>query len=242
MRTLSLSPQVSSRPSPRICWRSDLTVPHESLWSRLHKVALLNQIAGRDLESLFFDSSVERVRAYDRGWAMGDLSVIGCFDREKIRNLSAESGEATLGVICEYVREAANSRFARERWAHSNLRFCPACIELGVHVTYFQLMILRSCPVHEVQLTNGCPVCHRAIPYELPPLKAYSCACGHVLFDWLQCPIARITDETRVMHQKAGDGIKNALKESRTCLWQSWEQNSHEELFASPSLFQGSRL
>src|SRR5580693_5254033 len=85
MKKLIHAPKLSPPLQSRICWRKDLAVPHESLWGRLNKLSLLNQIAGKEVEQLLMDKNRPREHSYSRGWDAGDLRVRARYDEGKLR-------------------------------------------------------------------------------------------------------------------------------------------------------------
>ena len=178
----------------RVCWRQDLTVPHESLWSRLRKFGTLNGTYGRELMALFNDPQKPRARSYDRGVPITDLRAAATLNHDELSALASGASPRTLGVISDYVPATAESRYCLDVWAAPGLKFCPDCLANGIHVTYFQLHFVHGCPVHKRALETECPRCAAKIPYE-PPACAkdlgFRCKCGHVFWRWEDNPKPR---------------------------------------------------
>ena len=66
------------------------------------------------------------------------------------------------------------------------LRYCPKCISLGFLSASFQMPWIRICPIHRVELVDGCPSCDAHIPYRCDwetLTFAYGCSdCGTALW------------------------------------------------------------
>ena len=60
------------------------------------------------------------------------------------------------------------------------LRFCPECIEVGMHFTITQLLLVESCPYHHRRLVSCCFECGEKIRYRSRSLnRAFDCGgCG----------------------------------------------------------------
>jgi hypothetical protein len=231
MRVLTHSPRLRPPIDPRICWRKDLAVPHESLWGRLHKLSLLNQIAGRDIEQLMFDKCRPREHSYSKGWDAGDLRVRASYDEEKLRSLSHPLSPRTMGTVSDYIENADDSRYDRGCWSVSVLRFCPKCIQMGIHVTYFQLPLVGFCPVHGTPLKTACPSCRGSISYQIPakkPEDAFRCHCGYHLWNWRRKPLPQVTDDLVSEHERAGAWVVNTCR-SRTVLHYCWDGSADDD-------------
>ena len=62
----------------------------------------------------------------------------------------------------------------------SVLRFCPACLALGLHATIHQCRLVTVCPVHQSRLRARCPHCRTPIAYRFDALAAaHPNACPH---------------------------------------------------------------
>lgn len=57
------------------------------------------------------------------------------------------------------------------------LRICPLCSEVGFHSFWFQLIALRTCPIHHCKLTDECQSCG----VRLPSLWIRTSMAGHFL-------------------------------------------------------------
>jgi hypothetical protein len=171
---------------------------------------MLNQIAGRGLAELFRDPTLKREPSYSRGWDAGDLRVMACYDRQKIKALSSDLAPSNVGVIEDYVPGANLDRYVRDCWSAWALRYCPKCICLGAHVTYFQLPLVRNCPIHRIPLRTNCPSCRKAIEYKIPERlagEAFQCRCGHKLWDWSRKPVSTLSPELLNGHRIAGESV-----------------------------------
>lgn len=91
------------------------------------------------------------------------------FDLEIIRNSS-------YAPILEYLEEnnyyLGRYRPVREfqsnflnNYTDHNLRYCPICMSMGHHYTYFQTKSVKNCLIHNEKLHSVCPTCKKPIPY-----------------------------------------------------------------------------
>lgn len=224
----------------RVCWRGDLAVPHESLWSRVRKFGALNGTYGSELMALFKDPAKPRDRSYDGSVPVSDLRAAATLNHEELAALAVGTGRATLGVIEDYIPEAAQSRYWLQVWAESNLRFCPECLAAGIHVTYFQLHFVHNCPAHKRPLSTKCPRCEARIAYEPPKTAkdcAFRCQCGHVFWRWDDRPTPKPMP-MRVCQalERAGEWLRGHTPSIERLRYPS------SILFSNPSTAEGSML
>ena len=65
------------------------------------------------------------------------------------------------------------------------LRFCPECIEVGMHFSITQLLLVENCPYHHRRLISSCSECGEKIVYRSGVLNdAFGCGgCGCSLLE-----------------------------------------------------------
>lgn len=144
------------------CWRESLVNRYESLWSLLHKFALLNSIEAKDLRDIFaFKYNRENVNA----WKWRHRDDLRCF-----WGLDASKLTLTLNNNEKLINESVVSAFVKEnevlKFSCENLKFCKKCLKSGFHSSLYQLLFINRCPVHEADLITKCPKCKNNIPYK----------------------------------------------------------------------------
>lgn len=232
MKSIAVSPRHTPRKlAPRICWRRDLAVPHESLWSRWNKLELFNRATCRDIQGYLRSPGATREHAWERSAEAGDSRVRGVLDRVKLGDLSAPGFARTMGVIADYLPEAEKSRSKRDLWTAPNLRYCPQCLKAGVHVTYFQFYFVERCPVHGAGLRTQCPSCCSSIEYRHGWERCctrFACSCRRPLWNWEEKPICEVTSDLKQGHAEAGEWVRAAMRQGKM-LHYSWEYPSHTD-------------
>ena len=189
-------------------------MPHESLWCRCNKLEVFNRAEYMDVRDYLRRPGAVRERAWERGAEAGDCRVTGVLDQRRLLDLSAEEGTRTLGVLADYMPTLEHSRSARDIWSWTNLRYCPICLDAGVHVTYFQFAFVSRCPVHRVRLETRCPKCRRQIPYSLGAYRSarrFGCVCGRKLWGWEKAPENRVTSPMKAGHARAGEWVTEVM-------------------------------
>lgn len=79
------------------------------------------------------------------------------------RQLAAKLGLTAI----QYEQSTLEKVMAHLAWVpllHDTFRYCPTCLAVGYHATYFQIGALRECPLHRIPLQNNCPCCSRRLP------------------------------------------------------------------------------
>jgi hypothetical protein len=160
------------------CWREDWASRYESLWSLLHKFALLNSAGSVVIRNCLGEKLSDPYNLDYRNRA--DLRYLGSLDQMKL----------AVAFRCseKFINESVVSNYVKSNEIHSltceYLRFCRDCLKQGFHSPIFQILIFEKCPIHHKDLTTNCPNCKCHIPYRLN-VKAfkrpYSCPQCHVL-------------------------------------------------------------
>lgn len=88
-------------------------------------------------------------------------------------------------VECVRRMQSSPDHLFEFRITADTLRFCPACLSLGMHFAVGQLKFIEHCPYHQVRLVSHCPECGETLPYACELLQAaFSCnGCGTSLLN-----------------------------------------------------------
>ncbi|WP_175972080.1 hypothetical protein [Burkholderia sp. BCC0322] len=158
--------RYTSRPE----WSSD----GESMWMRLSKFSLFNRLSLHALAELV------TARSGEAAPASADLRRADQFVSSRLAGL-LEVPEAT--VLDGFCFGAGHPALV---WADTELRYCPACLELGFHAAWFQWRFIERCPVHGWRLRCGCHKCAAVIPYALDSnMATYPLSCVHCHTSWV---------------------------------------------------------
>jgi hypothetical protein len=146
-------------------WSSD----GESVWMRLSKFSLFNRLSLHALAGLIAIRSDE---AFSAGM---DLRRADRFVPSRLSSVLEIPLASAREGFCLFTGHPALA------WAATELRYCPACLDLGFHAAWFQWRFIERCPAHGCRLRRGCRKCAAAIPYALNssmathPLSCASC-------------------------------------------------------------------
>lgn len=159
---------VPARYTTRPEWSSD----NESMWMRLSKFSLLNRLSLHALAGLVAARSDE---------ARSGGVDLRCADRFVLFQLaSLLKIPQALDGFCLPTSHPALA------WAATELRYCPACLELGFHAAWFQWRFIEWCPVHGLRLRCGCHKCAALIPYALDiSMATYPLLCAQCRTPWV---------------------------------------------------------
>lgn len=163
----------STHGAESFCWRVGWICRYESLWSLLHKFALLNAVGSIGIgESLGVElRGSNNLRYRNRA----DLRYFNAFDPAKLAIIFRTDEERIKeGVLLAYLKQQEV-----EVLGSDCLRFCASCLREGFHSAIYQLLIFNKCPLHHEDLTANCPNCRSEIPYKFSTIafkKPYSCS------------------------------------------------------------------
>lgn len=127
-------------------WDESWILPYESIWSLVHKFAMLNRISLADCKTLFKPES-------NKGEGITEL---GC-------KLSSQKLAGTIGLGASLDRNLVHVIVhpTDRQWLLSPyLRSCQACFALGFHSIFHQVTSITKCPIHHENLLAAiCEVC-----------------------------------------------------------------------------------
>lgn len=166
-----------------IAWSPELIDEHCSSWTIIQTLGWFNVI---DVQWTKFNQSWKLT--------LGDASIL-----LSEQSLPTEEADHTRGRILG-INAALRQR---RRWLRDeSLRYCPICIQSGMHYRYQQDLRFRRCILHRRNLKTGCPCCGVALDTRGTAVLGFICkACGETL---LKCSIPGTTQTPR--------------KRSETCL------------------------
>ena len=152
--------------------RVEWSTPGESLWMRLSKFSLYNQLTLAQLIENIFPAArsvnpfdLRRRDGLDLGWISRVLEV-------SVTHLQAG--------LCLLPRGAPPNSIAPE------LRYCPACLRQGFHAAWFQCTFIERCPFHCLPLRQGCSNCNYRVRYSVDTDMANSpLACPQCQCEWV---------------------------------------------------------
>ncbi len=136
---------------------------------RLSKFSLCNRLSVTALAALFAldsDSTADLSLSHADGWSLLALVTV-------------------LEISADEVRTGFGGG-SRSSTVSQQLRYCPACLQLGFHAAWFQSLHVEHCPLHRRQLMTGCGQCASAVPYAIGqdlashPLRCSVCGCAWV--------------------------------------------------------------
>lgn len=169
-----------------VCWRPQWVNKFESLWSLIRKFAILNFATGRDLRDVFSRDRDQQMRSEPRWRLDSDLRFFGSLDPVRLVSVFNLSESALCEALVDHY---VKSREALHVSADV-LRFCPTCLKNGFHSAIYQLLFVRSCPLHGDSLRSHCQACDmRHIPYTLSSaITADSAGCYQCRDSWAGSP------------------------------------------------------
>lgn len=142
--------------SPMLIWQDEWGSPGESLYSALLKLAMVNTLQSGELLRRVFNSpmshgsslAVHRRSFLDTGWttkfgAHPSLQYIGAICRQSLMPEGIQIASLSLDRC---------------------VRYCPACLSVGIHYAEFQIASLSRCPVHGEALLSTCRRCGAMTP------------------------------------------------------------------------------
>ena len=137
-----------------------VTIVHRFQWlNRIPAAALLPAWNDGAEEDIYFDF---------------DLRIALPFVPELNERLGVDRSTFGLAVL------AIDTDSVVRALCGSVLRFCPACLALGLHATIHQCRLVTVCPVHQSRLRARCPHCRTPIAYRFDALAAaHPNACPH---------------------------------------------------------------
>lgn len=91
------------------------------------------------------------------------------------------------------------------------LRYCPQCIARRCHSAVFQHRGVTHCPVHQVELRDGCPVCALPITISLPAMARSPFSCDRCGANFTSAGLHRHGDTT-ALPSHAFDAVRQAIR------------------------------
>jgi hypothetical protein len=166
------TPAVAVHPhesSWRYTARPEWSSSGESIWMRLSKFSYCNRLSVIELIVLFGSDNENS----DAGFCTHDLRPTSLWKLQALATIMNISTTDVQSGFCSTL-VPLQGRCATE------LRYCPACLELGFHAAWFQWLSIERCPLHGLPLTFGCALCKSPIPYVMGhdlAAKPLTCAC-----------------------------------------------------------------
>lgn len=165
MRGSQSPADAPTRVASRLILGGDWYRPGESLWGAIQKLALLNPLPPAAFEKLLLSEEGKRstLGSIDlRCW--GPIAIEKFASALRLLWSASDIALATLEPfsLSEVVPASRFSQFG----CGVPLRYCPICLQQGLHSTIHQLPYVVSCPWHNVRIKDRCR--HGApVPYEL---------------------------------------------------------------------------
>lgn len=166
------------------CWRADLVNRYESLWSIMHKFALLNAVKAMDIRKIFAHGTKGSSSYYSWNWKNRDdlRYLVGLDTLKLLTALNLSENFLNESVVSSFVKQNEIKTLSCE-----TLRFCRSCLQSGFHSSLYQLLFFSKCPIHKEKFITQCPNCGSEISYRLKNdafKKPYGCSKCRIIF----CP------------------------------------------------------
>ncbi|MGK9048732.1 TniQ family protein [Stutzerimonas chloritidismutans] len=149
---------------------------YESAYSILSRFALYNVIQGAALVKIFAPSKSEGNGKRSRFPNLAHIAAVSPVAIHECFTLDRAQQDA-LFLVPSAV--PSNDHIA------ATLRVCPVCMVRGMHYSLFQYLLIKQCPIHQVELSQACQTCGGAMDYSLNSRlfrEPYGCNhCGHLL-------------------------------------------------------------
>lgn len=149
---------------------------YESFWSITHKFSDLNVCQPSEISSIFTCKQKSVNYLYDT-----NVLKKQWIDNEKFkRALHLSEGILENAFLDNFLFKDEIDWFTCQ-----TLRFCPHCISQGFHSVFHQMVFVKQCPFHRVDLEEDCPNCQRPISMHFNRKdfkKPYSCPGCHYRF------------------------------------------------------------
>ncbi len=162
--------------NPRYCPVAPLYMAYESAYSILSRFALYNVIQGAALVKIFAPSKSEGNGKRSRFPNLAHIAAVNPVAIHECFTLDRAQQDA-LFLVPSTV--PSNDHIA------ATLRVCPVCMVRGMHYSLFQYLLIKQCPIHQVELSQACQTCGGAMDYSLNSRlfrEPYGCNhCGHLL-------------------------------------------------------------
>lgn len=135
---------------PRYCPVAPSYMAYESAYSLLSRFALYNVIHGDALVKIF--APVKNARSGKRSRfpnlthsaSVSSVALKECF---------------TLDTAQQDALFLVPSSVPSIDHIATNLRVCPVCMVRGVHYSLFQYLLIKQCPIHQIELSPACRTC-----------------------------------------------------------------------------------
>ncbi len=162
--------------NPRYCPVAPLYLAYESAYSLLSRFALYNVIHGDALVKIFAppkdggNGKRNRFPNLAHSASVSPVAIQECF---------------TLDTAQQEALFLVPSAVPSIDHIATTLRVCPVCMVRGVHYSLFQYLLIKQCPIHQIELSQACRTCGGGMDYSLNSKLfhgPYSCNhCGHLL-------------------------------------------------------------
>lgn len=183
------------------------TRPYESDWCRSNKLGYWNACSVTDLINHFGNSK------WRLSYTVKTVLTRSVYSSEKFaKAIGVGEEEIKKGLITTYFSDDEISIFVESR-----LRICPICINRQYHSCFHQLLPLKHCPAHNVELTTKCPYCRRDfLSCWVKDIHNYfsCCNCGHLLSDLEKFDACISKKEVRAFEKIEKILLKRKLKKS----------------------------
>lgn len=160
----------------RYCPVTPTYMAYESAYSLLSRFALYNVIHGDALVKIFAPAKNASSGKRSRFPSLAHSASVSPVALEECFTLAAVQQDA-LFLVPAAVPSIDHIA--------TNLRVCPVCMVRGVHYSLFQYLLIKQCPIHQIELSQACRTCGGAMDYSLSSKlfhEPYSCVhCGHLL-------------------------------------------------------------
>ncbi len=186
-----------------IAWPAGSIRPYESLWAIFNRFWLLNRPSLSNFAKDFL------VDGYNIGFSVPSLIYgVRLRSRDHVQLLRKESLTEILNVPLEELRFATAESLRNSVLEHvePTLRYCPRCLARGYHSVVFQLISLRTCPMHGLPLQNRCQTCKAPISADLTSKAVRN------PFRCLNCQTLLIRSQKEALCWKPIAGIRKTMK------------------------------
>ena len=209
------------RRDPKLLWRGEWEVPHESPWGLLQRLRVANVTTSWDLIDVI---GFEVWRGYSNSIRAKHLTSLGVFDARLLTKMLGysfhDNVEAFYNRYCRIFLDDKYSTKPLNDCFKGELSICPSCMVNGLHSLFHQLSWLHRCVFHDEPLVQHCPNCGRPMLYGVERKKhePFGCVCG---FSW--------TTHRDFSFLLTWSNLKLMdIKEPATKRWSSWGRRELE--------------
>lgn len=162
-----------------VAWINNSVRPYESLWSIGHRFLHLNQITPKEFANEYFKD--HKFRPISAIYGLSEAN----FNYQKFsKDLNIDKVALTKSTL-----NMLDNSFGNH--SHYFLKYCPVCMTQAYHSAFFQLIWVKTCPIHGVKLEERCPICSAFIDIKFDQCairNPFAChQCGWSLIPNLNC-------------------------------------------------------